>query len=156
MKSPRRILLIEDNITIANLSRMILQHDGHEVLVAANVNEGIAMAVQYRPAVIFCDLCLNETFDGCHVARALRSDPVTRDTPIFAVTAYRLEDCEQRALKAGFSMVLTKPVDYENIEEFLEQIKVDREVGAVPGLVVPRDAETARGTSGIHSDTEAV
>jgi CheY-like chemotaxis protein len=73
---------------------------GHEVLVAHDGNQAIALALSWRPACILLDNGL-PAVDGYAVAARLRQEEVCRDTVIIAVTGYGQEDDRRRSREAG-------------------------------------------------------
>jgi len=58
--------------------------------------------------------------DGFEVARRMRKIPVCATIPLIALSGYARESDRQRALQAGFSGHLAKPVDIERIERVVE------------------------------------
>src|SRR6185503_5699030 len=85
----RRILVVEDNADIRETLRMVLELWGHEVLLAATGNEGLAMALQERPDVALIDIGL-PGMSGYEVAVQIRAR--TREEPkrlrMVAMTGY--------------------------------------------------------------------
>ena len=114
-----RILVIEDNHDAADSLRMLLELDGHEVMVAYNGLAGIQAATACRPDVVLCDIGL-PGLDGYGVVHALRHNPETATLRIIAVTAYSQDSDRRRSREAGFDLHLTKPVDpYELLQKIL-------------------------------------
>jgi two-component system CheB/CheR fusion protein len=114
----RRVLVIEDNIDAAETLQEVLGLGGHEVRVAYDGSRGIAVARQFQPEVVFCDIGLPGV-DGYEVARALRATEGLRDTLLVALTGYALPEDKQRATEAGFTHHLTKPPSLEVLERLL-------------------------------------
>ncbi len=101
--------MIEDNPINLELMTFVLQAWQHEALVAADGEEGLAVARAQRPELVLCDLQM-PGLDGLGVARALRADPELRHIPLLAVTALAREVDRERALQAGFDAVFCKPI----------------------------------------------
>ena len=120
MKS--RILLIEDNPQNRYLVTFLLEHRGHEVLQAETGPQGLALAVEARPALILLDIQL-PGMDGYAVARALQGDPRVAAIPIVAVTSYAMTGDRERCLEAGARGYIEKPINPESfvaeVERFL-------------------------------------
>ncbi len=114
----RRVLLIEDNLDSAETLREALELMGHQVEVAHDGPEGIAMARRRPPEVVLCDIGL-PGMDGYQVARALRADETFRGAVLVALTGYAGPDDQQRAARAGFWMHLAKPPSMAELEEVL-------------------------------------
>ncbi len=91
---------------------------GHEVIRARDGREGIGKAVQIRPDIILLDIQL-PMMDGYEVARRLRSNPDLAGTTIIALTSYAMAGDREKALEAGCTGYIEKPIDPDN---FLAQI----------------------------------
>lgn len=107
----RRCLVIEDNEDSAESMGLLLQLDGHEVVLARDGAEGIARAWEIRPDVVLCDIGLPGGLDGYGVARALRAEPELAGTFLIALTGYGQAEDRRRSHEAGFDIHLTKPAD---------------------------------------------
>jgi len=109
-----KILVIEDNEQNLYLISFILEKHGHEVYAALDGQEGIDMATSIKPDLILLDIQL-PTMDGYTVARTLRQNSDLADTPIVAVTSYAMPGDREKAMEAGCSGYIEKPIDPENI-----------------------------------------
>jgi CheY-like chemotaxis protein len=89
---------------------------GHQVQFAIRGNEGLEMAREFRPEIIFLDLKLPD-IDGCELAGLIRQVPGLESTILFAFTGYHEE--RERALAAGCDHFLVKPVDPALIDSLL-------------------------------------
>lgn len=116
--TPRRVLIIEDNLDAATSLRFVLELDQHQVEVAVDGHEGIARARQFNPDVVLCDIGLPD-MDGYEVVRAFRGDNALAHTFIVALSGYALPEDRTRAAQAGFDGHLAKPVAIESIEELI-------------------------------------
>jgi two-component system, chemotaxis family, CheB/CheR fusion protein len=114
----RRVLVIEDNIDSANLLRVVLEMNGHEVYIAHNGHDGIKYADEQRPDVIICDIGL-PGMDGYEVARTLRANDSLKDTIMIALTGYTRKEDIAHAASAGFNEHLAKPVKLDRIRELV-------------------------------------
>ncbi len=106
----RTILVIEDNEQNLYLVTFMLEKKGYDVVQARDGREGIALAGQAVPALILLDIQL-PGMDGYDVARALRSNPALAEVPIVAVTSYAMVGDRERALGAGCTGYIEKPID---------------------------------------------
>lgn len=113
------VLVIEDNEQNLYLVTFILEKSGYAVVAARDGYEGIRRAAQERPALILLDIQL-PGMDGYEVAQALRSNPSLASVPIVAVTSYAMVGDRERALAAGCSGYIEKPI---NPETFLADIE---------------------------------
>jgi len=108
--SGKRILLIEDNAVNRRLAQFLLKSKGYEVWEATTAPEAFATLKERRPDLILMDIQLPEV-DGLTATRHLKADPATQDIPVVAVTSYAMKGDETRALEAGCSGYVTKPID---------------------------------------------
>ncbi len=115
-----RILYIEDNEQNLYLVTFLLKRKGYEVLQAQEGREGIDVATREKPDLILLDIQL-PSMDGYTVAKLLRSNPELAKTPIVAVTSYAMSGDREKALAAGCTGYIEKPI---NPDTFLNQIAV--------------------------------
>jgi two-component system cell cycle response regulator DivK len=113
------ILLVEDNETNMKLSRFLLESADHDVLTAMNAEAGLAIARERLPDLILMDIQL-PGMDGLQATVQLKSNAVTRDIPVIALTALAMKGDEERIRAAGCDGYIAKPLDYK---QFLATIK---------------------------------
>ena len=118
----RTVLMIEDNEQNRYLATFLLERRGHSVVSSADGPSGIEEAARLRPDIILLDIQL-PGLDGYAVARALRQNPALDAIPIVAVTSYAMPGDREKALEAGCTGYLEKPIDpdtfVDSIEHFL-------------------------------------
>jgi two-component system cell cycle response regulator DivK len=102
------ILYVEDNELNRKIVRDLLRRTSYQLIEATDGEAGVAMALAERPGLILMDVQLPK-ISGFEATRRLRAEPVTRDTPILAITSFALSGDEQRAKEAGASAYLAKP-----------------------------------------------
>ena len=115
----QQILVVEDNERNLKLVRDVLRFAGYEVLSARSGEQGVALARERVPDLVLMDLQL-PAMDGTEALRILRADPLTREIPVVAVTAFAMKDDRERALDAGFDSYLEKPI---NVRAFPELVR---------------------------------
>ena len=113
-----KILYVEDNEDNVYMLTRRLRRNGHEVIVAADGEQGLAMARAEAPALILMDLSL-PVMDGWEATRRLKATPETRDIPIIALSAHVMTGDKEKALAAGCDDYDTKPV---NLPRLLEKM----------------------------------
>jgi two-component system cell cycle response regulator DivK len=113
------ILLIEDNEQNRYLATFLLDKAGYVVVPAANGQQGIELAGRILPQLILLDIQL-PVMDGYAVASALRRNPQLADIPIVAVTSYAMVGDREKALAAGCTGYLEKPI---NPETFVAEVE---------------------------------
>lgn len=100
-----RILVIEDDIAIAELERDYLEVDGHEVVIEANGKRGLTLALSDSFDLVVLDVML-PGMDGMEVCRTLRK---SSDIPILMVTARTSDIDAIRGLGLGADDYVKKP-----------------------------------------------
>ena len=115
----RTILLIEDNEQNRYLATFLLEKAGYAVIPASDGKLGIELAARVQPMLILLDIQL-PTMDGYAVAQALRSNPALKEIPIVAVTSYAMVGDREKALAAGCTGYMEKPI---NPETFVAEIE---------------------------------
>jgi CheY-like chemotaxis protein len=126
-----KILLIEDNAQNSYLTTFLLQQRGHEVEVAENGPQGLALAARTRPDVILLDIQL-PGMDGHAVARTLKSDPQLKSVPIIAVTSYAMVGDRELCLAAGAEGYIEKPIDPDSFVDEVERFLLPSRQEPVP------------------------
>jgi len=111
VRTPPRILIVDDNPTNVKVLQTRLAAEGYEVLTAADGEEGLAAARQHTPDLILLDVMMPK-LDGFEVCRRLRADAAFPFTPIIMVTAMADSKDVIAGLEAGGDEYLTKPVDH--------------------------------------------
>jgi adenylate cyclase len=111
VRTPSRILIVDDNPTNVKVLQTRLAAEGYEVLTAADGEEGLAAARQHTPDLILLDVMMPK-LDGFEVCRRLRADAAFPFTPIIMVTAMADSKDVIAGLEAGGDEYLTKPVDH--------------------------------------------
>jgi two-component system, chemotaxis family, CheB/CheR fusion protein len=102
-----KILIVEDEIDVADVLSSVLRAQNYEVQVAHDGAAGLAAARRVRPDVVLLDLALPD-LDGYEVARALRQDH-GEAMRIIAATGFPRDPA--RLDEAGFDAHLLKPID---------------------------------------------
>ena len=114
------VLLVEDNEQNRYLATFLLERRGHEVVYAENGPVGIERASRRIPDIVLLDIQLPD-MDGYAVARALRANPALRHVPIVAVTSYAMPGDREKALAAGCTGYIEKPIDPETFVDDVER-----------------------------------
>jgi adenylate cyclase len=111
VRTPPRILIVDDNPTNVKVLQTRLAAEGYEIVTAADGEEGLAAARQHTPDLILLDVMMPK-LDGFEVCRRLRADAAFPFTPIIMVTAMADSKDVIAGLEAGGDEYLTKPVDH--------------------------------------------
>lgn len=113
------VLVIEDNEQNMYLMNFILEKNGFRVIKAMDGHEGIELACSEIPDIILLDIQLPR-MDGYEVARNLRKSLDLKDVPIIAVTSYAMVGDREKAIAAGCTGYIEKPI---NPGTFVDEIK---------------------------------
>ena len=105
-----RILIADDDTPNADLLEAHLDGTGYETKVAANGEETLAAARDWKPDLILLDVMMPK-LSGFEVCRQLRADPATRDIAILMVTALDQSTDVETAVEAGTDDFITKPIN---------------------------------------------
>lgn len=116
-----RILLVDDNEAATRAMGKLLEHYGHEVLLAYDAPEALTLAAEHRPDVAILDIGL-PSMSGYQLAQAIRS---ASEHPLvcIALTGYGQMEDRQKAKEAGFDEHLVKPVSIVDIERVLTELR---------------------------------
>ncbi len=110
MRTPPRILVVDDNPENLDIFQARLARHGYEIVTAKDGEEALAVAREGLPDLILLDIMMPK-LDGIEVCRRLRADPSFPFTPIVMVTARADAKDIVAGLEAGGDEYLTKPVD---------------------------------------------
>lgn len=105
-----RILLVEDNEMNRDMLTRRLQRRSHEVAIAVDGEEGLAMAARHRPDLVLMDMSL-PVVSGWDATRMLKQDPDLASIPVIALTAHAMAQDRENAIAAGCDDYDTKPVE---------------------------------------------
>jgi CheY-like chemotaxis protein len=119
-----RVLYVEDNPSNVELFNGVMSlRPGFQVKVAVDGLEGLAMIRAELPDLAVVDINL-PGIDGIELCRRLKADPATSHIPLIALSANAMPNDIERALRAGFDVYLTKPL---NVAELFAEM--DRMLG---------------------------
>ncbi|MDR3567605.1 MAG: response regulator [Syntrophobacteraceae bacterium] len=124
-----KVLLIEDNEQNRYLMNFLLEKHGYLVIEAFDGPQGVKLAADELPRLILLDIQL-PTMDGYAVARELRKNPALDHVPIVAVTSYAMAGDREKALEAGCTGYIEKPIKpatfIDQIEQYVDNAPRER------------------------------
>ena len=112
-----RVLVAEDIPDAAEMMRMMLDVMGHEVKVASDGRQALAMAKDFHPHVILLDIGMPR-MDGYEAARRIRA-ALGPEVLLVALTGWGQEEDQRRAKEAGFDLHITKPAEPDVLEALI-------------------------------------
>ena len=104
-----RILLVDDEVDILEFVRYNLVREGYEVFTAENGAEALKVAAECRPHLILLDMMM-PVMDGAQTCRAIRQNPVLKDTMVVFLSALGEEDQQLTGFGVGADDYLTQPM----------------------------------------------
>ena len=110
MRTPPRILIVDDEPINLDILQTRLSVHGYEILTATNGEEALAVATAQQPDLILLDIMMPK-IDGIDVCRRLKADASLPFMPIILVTAKADSKDVVAGLEAGAEEYLTKPID---------------------------------------------
>jgi adenylate cyclase len=110
MRTPPRLLIVDDEPINLDILQTRLSVHGYEILTATNGEEALAIATAQRPDLILLDIMMPK-MDGIDVCRHLKADTSLPFMPIVMVTAKADSKDVVAGLEAGADEYLTKPMD---------------------------------------------
>lgn len=113
------ILIIDDEPSVADAVRLILEDLGHRVLVAASAGGGLELARRGGLRLVITDLCLPD-FSGLELLGALRAEQPL--LPVVVITSHGTPDIFAEAKYAGAAAVLAKPFAPAEIIRLVESL----------------------------------
>ncbi len=103
-----KILIVDDDADTLRLVGLMLQRQGYEVVMASNGPQALQKAEEEEPDLILLDVMM-PGMDGYEVARRLRANSITANTPILMFTAKSQIDDKLVGFESGADDYLTKP-----------------------------------------------
>ena len=110
------ILIVDDSPTEVHVMKEALERHGYKTAVAGDGEEGIRLARQMHPDLIFMDIVMPGV-NGYQATRTLTNDPDTRTIPIVMVTSKGQETDRIWGLRQGAVDYMVKPVSMAQLVE---------------------------------------
>ncbi len=114
-----KILIIEDNEANLYLMKFMLSKLGHKVIEARDGIKGLEIAIKEEPDLILMDIQI-PLIDGYETTKKIREIDKLKNVPIIAVTSYAMVGDRDKALQAGCTSYVEKPINPEN---FLKEVQ---------------------------------
>lgn len=117
----KKVLVIDDDITIQRLIEFILRKFEVDVLIASNGDIGIKLAKEERPELIFLDIMMPGK-SGIEVCREIKSDPNLRNIYVVMLTAKGEETEIRDMFDSGADEYIPKPFSPSEISEIVRKV----------------------------------
>ncbi|ERT04530.1 sensory box protein [Lyngbya aestuarii BL J] len=121
----QNIMVVEDQADARELIRLVLEQQGAKVSEASSGQEAWEILKEFTPDVIISDIGMPDE-DGYSLLQRVRSLPKDQggNVPALALTAYTKEEDREQAIKAGFQMHLSKPLDITALLKAVSKLTV--------------------------------
>ena len=106
-KHPKKILLVEDDDSLASVYLTRLQAEGFDVRRVPNGEDALAAAIEYKPDLVLLDVMMPKV-SGFDVLDILRNTPETNNVKVIMLTALSQDSDRQRAESLGVDDYLVK------------------------------------------------
>jgi putative two-component system response regulator len=140
-----RILVVDDQASIAGLMSQLLSMRGYDVITAASAEQGEAEVRRQLPDLIISDVMMPGR-SGYEFCRSLKDNPATRLIPFVLITGLSDSNDKVRGIEAGADDFLNKPVLAEELiarvksllrlKEFTDELETADSVLCTLGLIV--------------------
>jgi two-component system cell cycle response regulator DivK len=127
----KRVVIVEDNASVAKYFRYVLEHEGYTVAITESGDEAVRLARDAETVAVLIDISLRGTqyegryIDGLELSRIVKDDEHTTRVPVIIATAHVMSGDRERFLREsradGF---LRKPiVDPEELVSLLSRLR---------------------------------
>lgn len=116
------ILIVDDSKTVRDMLGSLVTSSGHQPIFAENGDQGYAMAVQLKPALVFMDVVMPGT-NGFNACRKIKGDPATAKIPVVLVTTKAGESDKFWGKKQGADDYVVKPFEPDQIKNILRTVR---------------------------------
>jgi len=130
-ESHARVLVVEDNVDVADSLAMLLELFGHRVQITHDGLAALAAVQAHTFDIVLLDIGL-PGMDGYDVARRIRGELGPTTPALVALTGYGREEDKARARAAGFDQHLVKPVDPDVLGPLVARLATTNAEGPGP------------------------
>ena len=117
----RRVLVVDDVRAMRFVTKQLLEKLGHEVVVAENGKIALQILDTFTPEVVFSDLTM-PVMGGHELARRIRERKGFENVCLVALSGYGQTSDREMAFDAGFERHLTKPVDFQRLQDLFHEL----------------------------------
>ena len=126
---PRGTVLVVDDVPdVTEMIELLLKHAGYDVSTAESAQDALHLARLNHYDLVISDIGMPD-MNGYELASALRELAAYNKTPLIAVTGYSEYDDRGRAVRAGFNVHLTKPIEPTQLLTLMRELLSQSEPG---------------------------
>jgi CheY-like chemotaxis protein len=127
--NPRGTVLVVDDVPdVTEMIELLLKHAGYDVSTAESAQDALHLARLNHYDLVISDVGMPD-MNGYELAAALRELAAYNKTPLIAVTGYSEYDDRGRAVRAGFNVHLTKPIEPTQLLTLMRELLSQSEPG---------------------------
>jgi PAS domain S-box-containing protein len=130
----QRIVVVDDNWVIVDAFVMMLETMDTDVRVAYDGKSALETIAAFEPEVVFMDIGM-PVMDGNETARRIRQLPHAENIFLVALTGWGREQDRHRSREAGFDKHLVKPVDFDEVQALLTDLRSKKALALTPSQV---------------------
>jgi CheY-like chemotaxis protein len=113
------VLVVDDEVGIANLLADVLSDEGHRVLVAVNGHEALKRVEEERPAFVITDFMM-PVMDGAQLIRALADHSDLKEVPVFLMSS--APEAALRDKCSGYALFIRKPFRIYDVVDLVTRV----------------------------------
>jgi DNA-binding response OmpR family regulator len=121
MANPLRVFVVDDHEDLAESTGRLVRLHGHQVDVFNSAESVLNALDAVTPDLIIADIGMPH-MDGCELAVRVKQRPGCEKTILAALTGLGEEEDRQAAIEAGFDYRFVKPMQFDELQHFIEQI----------------------------------
>jgi CheY-like chemotaxis protein len=125
--TPRKVLVVDDEVHIVHVVAIKLRNNGYEPITAGNGQEAYDLACREKPDIIIADYMM-PVMTGLELLEKLRENETTKNIPFVLLTArnFAIDDVNQQRLNV--SQCITKPFSPKELLRSIEDILYQKEL----------------------------
>jgi CheY-like chemotaxis protein len=116
-----KILVVDDDVTVTQLLKMLLTMEGHQPTTINDSNDTLGVADQLQPDLITLDLMM-PGLTGFELCELLHNDPRFKHIPILIISARDDAESMDRAYQAGARGYITKPFGVDTLTQKIKEL----------------------------------
>jgi len=121
LRTPPRILIVDDNPTNLEVLQVRLNAHGYELITAVDGEDALAKVREFEPDLVLLDVMMPK-LDGISVVKQLKADSDLRTVPVVMLTSSREEQDLLSSYNFGVNAYVVKPVDFADFVQALNKL----------------------------------
>jgi DNA-binding response OmpR family regulator len=118
---PNKVLIVDDDLEILNLTRSLLRRRGFDVIEASDGDEAMRQVLENRPDLVILDVMMPGQ-SGWEVCRSIRETESLKNTGVIMLTGVGQRMNEMTSPLYGADAYLDKPFEFESLDELVTQV----------------------------------